>query len=74
MVFEHEGQYGSRWETIRSIAQKLGCAAEALRKWVKRAEIDAGRVGGAVTVVGIERAAQSHTSMRPGCARRRRVT
>ncbi|HVO24294.1 MAG TPA: transposase, partial [Candidatus Margulisiibacteriota bacterium] len=34
MVFEHEGQYGSRWETIRSIAGKLGCSTEALRKWV----------------------------------------
>jgi len=46
MVFEHESRYGSRWETIRSIAQKLGCSTEALRKWVKRAEIDAGRVSG----------------------------
>jgi len=46
MVFEHESRYGSRWETIRSIAQKLGCSTEALRNWVKRAEIDAGRVGG----------------------------
>jgi transposase len=46
MVFEHEGRYGSRWETICSIAQKLGCSTEALRKWVKRAEIDAGRVDG----------------------------
>ena len=46
MVFEHESRYGSRWETIRSIAQKLGCSTEARRNWVKRAEIDAGRVGG----------------------------
>ena len=46
MVFEHESRYGSRWETIRSIAQKLGCSTEALRNWVMRAEIDAGRVGG----------------------------
>jgi len=46
MVFEHESRYGSRWETIRSIAQKLGCSTEALRKWVKRAEVDAGRVSG----------------------------
>ena len=46
MVLEHESQYGSRWETIRSIAGKLGCSTEALRKWVKQAEIDAGRKGG----------------------------
>ena len=46
MVFEQESRHGSRWETIRSIAQKLGCSTEALRNWMKRAEVDAGRVGG----------------------------
>ena len=46
MVFEHEGRYESRWETVRSIAPKIGCSAEALRIWVKRAEIDAGRRDG----------------------------
>jgi transposase len=42
MVFEHEGEYGSRWAAIRSIAEKIGCSAEALRSWVNRVEIDAG--------------------------------
>jgi transposase-like protein len=46
MAFEQESRYGSRWETIRSIAQKLGCSTEALRNWVKRVEIDAGRASG----------------------------
>jgi transposase len=46
MVFEHEGRYGSRWETIRSIAQKLGCSTDAQHNWVKPAEIDAARVDG----------------------------
>ena len=46
MVLEHEPRYGSRWETIRSIAEKIGCSAETLRNWVKQAEIDAGRQGG----------------------------
>jgi transposase-like protein len=27
---------------VRSIAAKIGCSAEALRKWVERAEIDSG--------------------------------
>jgi transposase len=49
MVFEHEVRYGSRWETVRSIAEKLGCSAEALRQWVKQAEIDAGTVKGMPT-------------------------
>jgi len=43
MVFEQESRHGSRWETVRSIAAKVGCSAEAQRIWVKRAEIDAGR-------------------------------
>ena len=49
MVFEHGGQYGSQWEAIRSIAEKIGCSAEALRKWVRRTEIDSGGRGGVTT-------------------------
>jgi transposase len=46
MVLEHSDRYASRWEAIRSIAQKIGCSAEALRKWLHQAEIDSGRRGG----------------------------
>jgi transposase-like protein len=46
MVLDHEGQYGSRWEAMGSIAAKIGCSTEALRKWVRQSEIDAGRRGG----------------------------
>jgi transposase len=46
MVLEHRDQYGSQWEAICSIAGKIGCSSEALRKWVRRAEIDSGRRGG----------------------------
>jgi transposase len=46
LVFEHRGQYGSQWEAISSIAEKIGCSAEALRKWVRQAEVDSGRRGG----------------------------
>jgi transposase-like protein len=49
MVFEHEGRYGSRWETVCSIASKIGCSAEALRKWVQQAEVDSGRRAGVST-------------------------
>ena len=42
MVIDHGGEYGSRWEAIRSIAEKIGCAPETLRKWLLRAEIDTG--------------------------------
>ncbi len=46
MVFEHGGEYGSQWEAICSIAEKIGCSAEPLRKWVRQTEVDSGRRGG----------------------------
>ena len=46
MVFEHEGEYESQWAALISIASKIGCTAETLRKWVRRAEIDQGRRNG----------------------------
>jgi transposase-like protein len=49
MVFEHRGGYDSEWETIRSIAEKIGCSAEALRTWVRRAQVDSGDRAGVTT-------------------------
>ena len=49
MVFEHEGQYASEWEAIGSIAEKIGCSPETLRKWVRQTQIDSGRRGGLTT-------------------------
>ena len=46
MVLEHQQEHGSQWETIRSIASKIGCSAETLRKWVRQAEVDSGQRGG----------------------------
>ena len=34
---------------MQSIAQKIGCTAETVRKWVERAEIDGGRRPGLTT-------------------------
>ena len=42
MVSEHRAEYDSEWEAIWSIAEKIGCSAETLRKWVRRAEVDTG--------------------------------
>ena len=44
MVFEHRGEYASEWEAMGSIASKIGCTAETLRKWVRQAEVDSGQV------------------------------
>ncbi len=38
MVLEHRGEYASEWETICSIAAKIGCTSETLRGWIRRAE------------------------------------
>ena len=43
MLHEQEPSYGSRWAALTSIAAKIGCTPETLRKWVQRAEIDEGR-------------------------------
>ena len=42
MVSEHRSQYGSQWAAIQSIAGKIGCTSESLRRWVQRAERDQG--------------------------------
>ena len=49
MVFEHTQDHASQWATISSIAEKIGCAAETLRHWVRQAERDIGRRPGLTT-------------------------
>jgi transposase len=46
---EHEAAHESQWAAIRSIAEKIGCSAETLRKWVRQAERDAGKRPGVTT-------------------------
>jgi transposase len=46
MVLEHGGDHASPWAAISSIAAKMGCTAETLRKWVRQAELDAGQRAG----------------------------
>jgi transposase len=49
MVFDAKGQYPSQWAAIESIAGKIGCTAETLRRWVRQGERDAGVREGATT-------------------------
>jgi transposase len=46
MVFEHQGEHKTQWAAIVSIASKIGCTAETLRKWVRQAERDQGQRDG----------------------------
>lgn len=49
MVFDHVHDHPSQWATIRSVAEKLGCTVEALRRWVRQAERDRGERPGLTT-------------------------
>jgi len=49
MVFEHQDQYESQWAAMASIAEKIGCTTESLRKWGRQAERDQGRKPGLTT-------------------------
>ena len=46
-----EGQHVSRWSAIVSLSAKIGCAAQTLHEWVKKAEVDAGGRAGVPTEV-----------------------
>ncbi|MGI8559124.1 MAG: IS3 family transposase [Solirubrobacteraceae bacterium] len=43
LVAEQRRDYEHEWAAIVSVAGKFGCTPETLRKWVRRAEVDAGR-------------------------------
>ena len=49
LVFEHQGEHASQWAAISSIAGKIGCTAESLRRWVRQAERDLGKRSGLST-------------------------
>lgn len=49
LVFESREQHESQWAAIESIAGKIGCTAETLRRWVRQQERDTGQRAGPTT-------------------------
>jgi transposase len=42
LVGEQQESHSSEWAAICSVAEKLGCTPETLRKWVRQAQRDTG--------------------------------
>ena len=49
MVFDAKDQDPSQWAAIESVAGKIGCTAETLRRWVRQGERDSGAREGSTT-------------------------
>ena len=49
LVYDQQGQHGSQWAAISSVAGKMGCTPETLRKWVRQMERDTGKRDGLTT-------------------------
>ena len=64
LVFEHEKDHSSRWATVTSIAAKIGCTAQSLNEWVKKAETDSGVRRGVPGEIA-ERLRQARRSLPP---------
>ena len=46
LVLDTEGQHGSRWQAILSVAAKISCSGHALNERVRKAEGDSGKRAG----------------------------
>ncbi len=49
LVREHRAEYATEWAAITSVAEKIGCSTEALRRWLRQTETDVGERPGPTT-------------------------
>src|SRR3989442_15275606 len=49
LVLAQQDAHDSQWAAIESIAGKIGCTAETLRKWVRQRDRDDGQRAGLTT-------------------------
>ena len=49
LVLTSEHEHPSRWAATQSVAAKIGCTAETLRKWINKIEVDSGEKPGVST-------------------------
>ena len=54
MVLDHTREHPSRWAAVVSISEKIGCSAQTLNEWVKKAEIDGGKRAGVPIEVAVK--------------------
>ena len=46
LVLEGGGDHPTQWAAINSVAGKIGCTTETLRKWVRQSEVESGHRSG----------------------------
>ena len=51
MLREHAGGHPTRWAAVESVAAKIGCSAQRLHDWTRKAAVDAGQRAGVPTEV-----------------------
>ena len=49
LVIESLPNHESEWAAISSVAAKIGCTPETLRKWLRREQVDSGQRAGLTT-------------------------